>query len=377
MFRILMATEHYYPYPGGITEHVYHLSKELNNLGNEVHILTTNYSKNYIGEPPFPKVIRVGRAFRLPVNKSFTTFTFSPLVAKQIRDIVKKGKYDIVHAQGSIVPTIPYLAIMYSESINFSTFHASHGASKGYEIFKPVLRPAFNKLHGRIAVSKSALETIRRHFEADYKIISNGVDIERFSPEGKLSGKIKRDDSIKLLFVGRLEPRKGLKYLISAMNILVEKYNVTLYVAGDGPLKPAYRQYIGEKTHDRIIFLGYIHKDELPSLYRSCDIFISPAIGGESFGIVLLEAMATQKPVVATRISGYMEVIEEGKDGLLAEPKDPASLARKISILIENEGYRNMLATRGREKVLRKYTWEKVAKQVLEYYKEIYSRYSQ
>jgi len=377
MFRILMATEHYYPYPGGITEHVYHLSKELNNLGNEVHILTTNYSKNYIGEPPFPKVIRVGRAFRFPVNKSFTTFTFSPLVAKQIRDIVRKGKYDIVHAQGSIVPTIPYLAIMYSGSVNFSTFHASHGASKGYEIFKPVLRPAFNKLHGRIAVSKSALETIRRHFEADYKIIPNGVDIERFSPEGKLSGKIKRDDSIKLLFVGRLEPRKGLKYLISAMNILVEKYNVTLYVAGDGPLKPVYRQYMGDKIRNRIIFLGYVHKDELPSLYRGCDIFISPAIGGESFGIVLLEAMATQKSVVATRIDGYMEVIEEEKDGLLAEPKDPASLARKISILIENEEYRNMLATRGREKVLRKYTWKKVAKQVLEYYKEIYSRYTQ
>ena len=161
------------------------------------------------------------------------------------------------------------------------------------------------------------------------------------------------------------------------MNILVEKYNVTLYVAGDGPLKPVYRQYIGEKIRNRIIFLGYVHKDELPSLYRGCDIFISPAIGGESFGIVLLEAMATQKPVVATRIDGYMEVIEEEKDGLLAEPKDPASLARKISILIENEEYRNMLATRGREKVLRKYTWEKVAKQVLEYYKEIYARYTQ
>jgi len=376
MFKILMATEHYYPYPGGITEHVYHLSKELNNLGNEVHILTTHYSKNYIGEPSFPKVIRVGRAFRVPVNKSFTTFTFSPLVAKQIRDIVRSGKYDIVHAQGSIVPTIPYLSIMYSESINFSTFHATHGASKGYEIFKPVLKPAFNKLHGRIAVSKSALETIKRHFDADYRIIPNGVDVERFSPEGKLSSKIKRDNSIKLLFVGRLEPRKGLKYLLSAMNILVEKYDVKLYIAGDGPLKPVYRQYIRENTHDRIFFLGYVHKDELPALYRSCDIFVSPATGGESFGIVLLEAMATQKPVVATRIDGYMEVIEEEKDGLLAEPKDPASLARKISILIENEDYRNLLASRGREKVLAKYTWQEVAKQVLEYYKEVYSRYS-
>jgi len=372
--RVLMATDHYYPYPGGITEHTYHLSKELIKLGIEVEILTSNFPHKFVEEPPDAKsikVYRVGRSYYIRANKSQTCFSFSRKITSQIRNIVENGIYDIVHSQNSVVPTIPFLSLLYSKSVNFATFHSYHGFSLGYELFKPLLLPIYNKLDGKIFVSKPALEAIARHFPVDeFRIIPNGIDVEKFKPVGDIftfpfGG---RNGEIYILFVGRLELRKGTKYLIQAFNIIGKKYPETrLIIAGDGPLRKSLEKMVDAGVADRVHFLGFVSSHQLPALYRTCDIFVSPAIGGESFGIVLLEAMASGKPAVASDNEGYRELVSDGVDGFLFERKNVPDLIQKLELLIRNPDLRKQLGEAARLKALN-YSWSKIAREVLDYY---------
>ncbi|MGB4730223.1 MAG: glycosyltransferase family 4 protein [Candidatus Hydrothermia bacterium] len=374
--RVLMATDHYYPYPGGITEHTYHLSKELINLGVEVEVLTSNFEYNFIEAPPdanLIKVHRVGKSFFFRANKSQTCISFSSRAISEISEVIKNGHYDIVHSQNSVVPTIPYLSILYSKSLCFATFHSNHGFSVGYELFKPLLLPVYEKLDGKIFVSEPALRTIKRHFEVkDYKIIPNGVDINKFKPEGEryeFAFELREND-ILILFVGWLEIRKGTKYLIQAFNKIGNQHkNVRLIVAGDGPLKENLEKMVSDGLKDRVHFLGFVSSYKLPSLYRSCDIFVSPATEGESFGIVLLEAMASGKPVIASDNEGYKVVVSDGEDGFLFTRKNVDELVQKLITLIINPELRRKMGERGRAKALN-FSWSFIAKQVLDYYVE-------
>uniref|UniRef100_A0A7C2P1A0 Glycosyltransferase family 1 protein n=1 Tax=candidate division WOR-3 bacterium TaxID=2052148 RepID=A0A7C2P1A0_UNCW3 len=372
--RVLMATDHYYPYPGGITEHTYHLSRELIRLGIEVEILTSNFPHQFVEEPPDAKNIkvhRVGKSYYIRANKSQTCFSFSRKITTQIKDIIENGNYDIVHSQNSVAPTIPFLSLLYSKSVNFATFHSYHGFSLGYELFKPLLLPVYTKLDGKIFVSKPALETIARHFPiGEHRIIPNGIDVEKFNPEGEKYPFPfeKRDGEIYILFVGRLELRKGTRYLIQAFNTIGKKYtNTRLIIGGDGPLRKSLEKMVKRDVSDRVHFLGFVSSHKLPDLYRSCDIFVSPAIGGESFGIVLLEAMASGKPVIASDNEGYRELVSEGVDGFLFKRKDVAELINKLEILIENPELRHKLGESARLKALN-YSWTKIAREVLDYY---------
>jgi len=276
-----------------------------------------------------------------------------------------------VHSQNSVVPTIPFLSLLYSKSVNFATFHSYHGFSLGYELFKPLLLPIYNKLDGKIFVSKPALEAIARHFPVDeFRIIPNGIDVEKFNPVGDIftfpfGG---RNGEIYILFVGRLELRKGTKYLIQAFNIIGKKYPETrLIIAGDGPLRKSLEKMVDAGVADRVHFLGFVSSHQLPALYRTCDIFVSPAIGGESFGIVLLEAMASGKPAVASDNEGYRELVSDGVDGFLFERKKVPDLIQKLELLIRNPDLRKQLGEAARLKALN-YSWSKIAKEVLDYY---------
>ncbi len=375
--KVLMATDHYYPYPGGITEHTFHLSKELIKLGVDVEILTSNFRHEFIEEPDESKkmkVHRVGTAYYIRANKSQTCFSFSRKITEQIKYVIENGKYNIVHSQNSVAPTIPYLSLLYSNSVNFATFHSCHGFSLGYELFKPLFMQVYTKLDGKIFVSKPAQETIARHFPVDeYRIIPNGIDVDKFNPEGEkyhLPFEVKNNEVI-ILFVGRLELRKGTKYLIQAFNLLARKYsNIRLLIAGDGPLRSSLENSVDNSIKDRVHFLGFVSGKDLPALYRTCDIFVSPAIGGESFGIVLLEAMASGKPVIAANNEGYREVVDDGANGFLFERKNVEDLAYKLSILIDNPDLRSKMGTLGRQKSL-EFSWQKIAKEVLNYYEDV------
>jgi len=373
--KILFVSDIFYPHPGGISEHIDSLARYLRKRGHLTYILTANFSSGIDYKDP-DYVIRVGRAFKIPINKSIGSITLSPKLNKLVKEIVQKNNYDIIHIHGPIAPVLPILAIKYSRSINVATFHSAHDEVLLYRIFKGYLENYFKKLHGRIAVSEVAKRSISRYFEGEYRIIPNGVDIHRFNPNNEKIEWLGRDDSKKILFVGRIEPRKGLKYLILALNEVVKFIsNVKLIVVGDGPFKILYEQYLNKNIEDKVIFVGKVGYDELPKFYVSCDVFVSPATEKESFGIVLLEAMASKIPVIASDIEGYKQIIKDEVNGFLFENENYKNLADKIIMVLKNKNFVNKVVENAYKIVIEKYSWESVSKQVENYYYELISIY--
>jgi len=371
-FKILMASDIYFPLVGGISEHIHNLTNELRKRGHDVFILTSRIRDGHIPFEDPPHVIRIGRGITVPVNKSFASITFSPLITRKIKKILDEGGYDIVHIHGTLAPTIPLVTLYYTQTMTFFTFHASHGESKGYELFKPILQKAFDRIDGLIAVSEEAKNTIARYFPGNYRIIPNGVDVERFKPDGNVIRGLKSRNTKVILFVGRFEPRKGVKYLIKAMRrVLKEIPDARLVLVGGGPLRKFYTQLVEEEIKDKVHFAGIVPREKLPAYYRSADVFVSPAIEGESFGIVLLEAMASGLPVIASRIPGYTHVFKEGDEGFFFKPKDHKDLAEKLIVLLKNDELRREMGRKGRERVVKLYSWAKVAGEVESYYNEV------
>ena len=232
-----------------------------------------------------------------------------------------------------------------------------------------MVRRHFRKLQGRIAVSLPAYQYINSHFPAEYRIIPNGIDVDEFASADPFPHL--RDGMINLLFVGRLEKRKGLKYLLGAFSRLKWDWpDLRLLVVGAGtPDEDSYR-IMGERNLKDVEFLGRVSDEDKARYFKSADIFCSPATGRESFGIVLLEAMAAGKPVVATNIDGYASVITDGEEGLLVPPKKDEALADAIATLLDDPGLRASLAERGQKKA-NEYRWEIVAGKVMGYYEAL------
>ena len=220
----------------------------------------------------------------------------------------------------------------------------------------------------RIAVSNPAREFVRHYFPGDYRVIPNGIDVSRFQnqpPYPEL-----RDGMVNLLFVGRLEYRKGLGYLLRAFAQLKPQYpKLRLIIVGDGPLRRWYGNFLARKQLDDVVMAGYVSAEELPRYYASCDIFCSPATGDESFGIVLLEAMASGKPIVATSIDGFREVVTHGREGLLVERKSRRQLEYALQTLINNAALRQEMGQAGLLTAGR-YDWERIIDEVTDVYKQ-------
>jgi phosphatidylinositol alpha-mannosyltransferase len=260
--------------------------------------------------------------------------------------------------------------LRHSNAVNVGTFHAYRQSNLGYFYGKPILKFLFRRLHGRIAVSQPALEFISHYFDADYEVIPNGIEVSRFSPQVEPIPGL-RDGRPTILFVGRYnESRKGFKYLLKALPAVREAVpGVRLVVVGRG--KPdRYRRLFEAQQVDDVIFAGCVSQADLPRYYASCDVFCAPSTGRESFGIVLLEAMASGRPVVAGDIPGYANVLTNGCEGVLVERKNPAALASALVNLLADESLRTSMGHRGRLTAAR-YDWETVSRRVLRYYKEV------
>jgi len=239
-------------------------------------------------------------------------------------------------------------------------------------LFKPLtnlfLRKLFHKLDGKIAVSQAAREFTNRYFPADYTIIPNGVDLENFSPDVSPIDEFS-DGKINVLFVGRLEKRKGLDYLLEAYKqVKREVSNSRLILVGPGTRwSDHYEKQVRRAGMTDVAFIGYVSYGELPRYYQTADIVCSPAINRESFGIVLLEAMAVGKPVVASNLKGYAGVLTHGVDGLLVPPRNGQKLAQALISLIADGRLRKAMGMKGRIKAL-DYGWHHIAQMVMEYY---------
>ncbi len=372
--KILLVSDIFYPHTGGVSEHILHLWKNFNLMGHTAKILAPSYGKNY----PYvdERIIRMGRAIKFPKNRSFSVLSFGITLPWQVRRLLDMEKFDVIHLHGAIAPTLPYLALKYSNAKNFVTFHSAYEESFGYVLWEPVLEQYFRRIDGMIAVSTVARDCVMRYFPiGECKIIPNGIDTERFRPDVPQIDRLKKY-SPKILFVGRFEPRKGLKYLLMAFPQIVKEFSTAkLIVVGEGFLEHYYRRYIEEHIKDNVIFVGFVKPEDLPAYYASCDIYCSPATGAESFGIVLLEAMASGKPIVASDIPGYRTILNDGVEGLLFEPMNPEALAKKIIYLLKRPELMKKFGAAGREKS-KKYDWRIVTKQVLDFYNEVCNKKS-
>ncbi len=378
--RILLVSAAYRPYPSGVSEHIYNLALNLKNLGQDVTILTTNFPNfKHLCTPsdePVP-VYRFGRAVLVPLNRSYATLPLGWRLPKQVADFLTNHQFDIVHCHGLFYPEISYWAIRYSREVNLITFLTAgfkiHTAGK--DIFKFLFRHQIKKIHGRIAISNRAKAAIEPYLPGDYRIIPSGVDITRFRP-GLPPSLEKTPTNPIILFLGRLDRRKGLAVLIQAMPLILKSIpTARLVVIGKGPMEKACRKLACQLGVERSVqFLGTITQESLPNYYCASDVFCSPALGGETQGVVLIEAMACGVPVVASDIPGYNETIQHNLDGLLCPPGDVKNLSQSIIQVIVNKELRKRLIANGLEKV-KKYSWSVVAQKTLEYYQELLSSF--
>lgn len=372
--KICMVSDTYYPYVGGIPEHIYNLSQTLRSRGHYVKILTSNFNGKMLKTlPSLPDeefTYRIGTGIIIRANKSFARLPIGWRLSDKVEKFFQKEKFDIIHIHGSLAPMLPILAIRHSRSVNVITFHASHPKDKKYLLFYPLLEPYIHKLHGRIAVSETARESNMHYFPSDCRVIPNAINTDLFSPLVKPLPQFS-DSRPKILFLGRFEPRKGLKYLLQALPLVKEKIpNVLLIIGGGGILGYAYQEYIDKQVKENIYFTGLLTSEEKPSYYASCDVFCAPSIGHESFGIVLLEAMASGKPVVASNIAGYRTIVEHGTHGFLCSPRSPEDIADCLIKILTNPTLAKSLGKAGRKRAC-EFSWQKITSQVENYYNEL------
>ena len=312
-------------------------------------------------------LVPLGRSVPLPSGGSIARVSLSWWLYPKVRALLKKEQFDIVHLHEPMAPILPLCVLEFSKSVNVGTFHASYNRQHLYRFTSPITKRWQARLHGNIAVSPAARRYVNNTFPGDYEIIPNGIDFKHFALETAPYPEY-QDGKLNILFVGRLEKRKGLRYLLEAYSKLKwEQQNIRLIVVGPGnPDKESYRILSSHNLQD-VEFVGRVSYDDLPRYYASSDIFCSPATGAESFGIVLLEAMAAGKPVVASDIEGFRGVMTEGEQGMFVPKKDSDALAKTLGNLAKDAELRNKLGAQGR-RLAEEYRWEVVAGRVEKYY---------
>ena len=312
-------------------------------------------------------LVQFGRTVPIPMGGSIARISVSVWLYRKIRKFLTNESFDIVHIHEPLTPFLPLAVLQISRSVNIGTFHANHATDKWYRFSSPILRYWFNRLDGRIAVSDVAYRQVAGVFPSNYQIIPNGIDLDFFGAE---VNKIPRYDDGKtnILFVGRSEKRKGIKYLLDAYSKLKWDFpNIRLIVVGPGHPDREISRIIAERGLMDVEFEGPVSHNDLPMYYRTADIFCSPATGRESFGYVLLEAMAAGIPIVASDIDGYSSILQHDHQGLLVAPKNGKLLADSLAVLIKNPGLAKSMGEIGKNEVKR-YSWSSVAHSVLDYY---------
>ncbi|MDQ6672266.1 MAG: glycosyltransferase family 4 protein [Chloroflexota bacterium] len=376
MVKLALVSPYDFAYPGGVTEHVANLAEQFLARGHEVHVVAP--SSDDEAEPVFSfdaPVHRIGRVVSIPANGSVARITLSLRSYLQAKRLLQEQQFDLIHLHEPMMPALPLTVLRHSNTTNVGTFHAFRNTPLTYFYSKPILRPFFRKLHGHITVSSAALEFVGEYFPADYRLIPNGIEFDRFHRRYPRMPNLD-DGRPTVLFVGRLEKRKGLKFLLRAWpKVLERKANARLVVVGRGRPLEGYRRFAVRQgwSPDDVTFAGYVPSEDLPRYYQSCDVFCAPNTGQESFGIVLLEAMAAGAPIVASDIPGYRDVVSDGVEGLLVEPENPGALADAVCRLLGNPELRANMRRAGQEKA-QQYDWPRVASQVLDYYFEVLER---
>ena len=361
-YRIALVTEYYYPHLGGVCEHVHFFAREARRRGHHVDIITSHIP----GAAELPNVIRIGRSQPVQANGSQARITLGVGLRRRMRQVLRDGRYDVVHVHSPLTPVLPLLAIEESICPVVGTFHTYFERSRGYQWFNRYFQRRLDMLSAAIAVSHSTTVALNQYFTADWQIIPNGIDVQVFNPQAPRPPEI-RTDVPSILFLGRFDPRNGLDTLIDAFGrVKARGHRAQLVVVGDGPLRDHYRGLANGDPD--ITFVGSVLEGR-PSYYANCSMYACPTTKA-SFGITLLESMACETPIVCSDILGFQDVVKQDREALMVPCGDRDALANAIIRLIDDEPLRRRLGTRGREESLQ-YGWDRVTEQVLGVYRSV------
>ena len=371
--KIALVSPYDLSVPGGVNSHILPLAEQFRCAGHEVRVIAPASDPNAL--PGAPGLIVLGRPFPVPASGSIARIALSPRLAGQVKDVLHTERFDVVHVHEPLMPLLPIQFLRFSDCVNVGTFHAAReGGNRLYSYSRRLLRRWYRKLDGKIAVSPAAASLVSRYFHGYYNIIPNGVDVRTFNPD--VSRIPAFDDGMRnILFLGRLEKRNGLSYLLRAYpKVKRELPNTRLIIVGDSRSRPRYERYVRQAKMEDVVFTGYVPAQELPRYHCSADIYCSPATGNESAGIVLLEALAAGRAIVASNIEGYATVVTHGVEGLLVLPKDADSLSHALVHLLADDALRLRMGEMGRLRA-EQFSWERISQRILSYYERlIYER---
>jgi phosphatidylinositol alpha-mannosyltransferase len=354
--RVGLVCPYDWDVPGGVQAHVRDLAETLIGLGHEVSVLTPAVDDDAL--PAY--AVSAGRAVPVHYNGAVARMLLGPVSAGRVRRWLREGEFDLLHVHEPAAPSVSIIALYWSDEIPaVATFHASTVRSRAMIWLEPLIIPPLEKVRGRIAVSEAARRTTVSHLGGDAVLIPNGVAVARFAEAPLLPG---HPDGRTMLFLGRIdEARKGLDVLLAAMPDIPD---VQLIVAGPGDVD------VPAELADRVTVLGLVDEARKASLLRSADVYVAPNTGGESFGVILLEAMAAGAPVVASDLDAFSLVLDGGRCGVLFPTGDAAALAAAVTGLLADPERRAALALAGRAEA-RRYDWPVVARQVLDVYEAV------
>jgi phosphatidylinositol alpha-mannosyltransferase len=362
-----MVCPYSFDVPGGVQFHVRDLAEHLIRQGHQVSVLAPADE-----DTPVPAYVEAaGRAVPVKYNGSVARLTFGPVSAGRVRRWLAEGDFDLLHIHEPVTPSLSLLALWAATGPIVGTFHTSNLRSRVMLAAQPLLRPSMEKISARIAVSEDARRTLVEHFGGDAVVIPNGVYVDRFAAAVPAPAWQGGPDRPTIAFVGRLdEPRKGLQVLAQAVPAVLDRYpRARFLVLGRGDGEQALAG-LEPRALAAIELLGPLDDEAKGSLLTSVDVYVAPQTGGESFGIVLVEAMSAGAPVLASDLGAFSRVLDGGALGALFPVGDPAGLAAGLLRLLDDPDARRGYAERARAGV-RRYDWSTVAGQVMAVYETV------
>jgi phosphatidylinositol alpha-mannosyltransferase len=370
LMKIGIVTEYFYQTLVGVTENVYHFSRELLRHGHDFRIITGD-GGDVACEPAIgERIIRIGRSTSVFFNGSCGRVTMGLGLTRKIKEVLSSERFDLLHLHSPLFPTLPLIANMNSTAPVVGTFHTVLGGHDDlfYKLYNERCVKLLDRMEGRIAVSDCCARELKDYFNRDFDVVPNGVDVDWWVDGAK---RIERfdDGKINILFLGRPDTRNGLDTLIRAFSSLGRRFPDTrLIVVGDGPLRFYFEDLIPADMKDRIAFEGAAN-EERPHYMATADIFVfSPAIA--SFGITILEAMSAGKAIIASDIEAFQALITDGESALLIPPCDEKALEGAMERLVTDVDLREGLGATAAMRVSR-YDWKRVAEIQIEYYKRV------
>jgi phosphatidylinositol alpha-mannosyltransferase len=356
--RVALACPYAWDDPGGVQVHVRELAEYLRGRGHVVVVLAPlryHATEDYVRP--------VGRPLDIRYNASNAPIDPRPWSRRAVASELRRFAPQVVHVHEPLSPSTGMWATLEARAPVVATFHSAAARSWLFDLAAPMLRRVARRIAIRMAVSESAAAFARARLGGRFEIVPNGTDVSRFAdalPADLGPGP-------KILFVGRIDARKGFPVALRAFSLLArDRSDLRLIVVGDGPQRDAVGS-LAPEVRARVEMLGAVPNDALPTYHAVCDVFVAPALSGESFGMVLVEAMAAGLPVVASAIEGYRDVVRDGVDGVLVPPHEPRALAAAVGKILDDPVLAQRLAAAGRDRA-DAFDWSRVGAQVLERY---------